>query len=81
MSFHLSKVVEVEWYDANGLSRWHDIKDYINHDVLLCKTAGYLLKRTNKAITIVLTQADNADLNQAMCIPIGWIKRYRVLRA
>lgn len=79
-NFVLDSLVEVEWHDACGKSNWCDISEYEDHAPILCKTAGYLVSKTTDKITIALTQAENQDVNQAISIPAGWIRKIRTLK-
>ena len=78
--FPLSKIVEVEWVDACGQAGWRDIAVYNDLIPAACKTAGYLLKRSKNEIILSLTQNDQHDLNQCICIPASWIVKVRKLK-
>ena len=78
--FPLPKLVEVEWLDACGSGGWKDISVYNSLTPMPCKTAGYLLKRNKAEITIALTQSQDKDINQCICIPTGWITKIRKLK-
>ena len=78
--FPLHKVVEVHWNDACSMSGWRDISQYRTHKPSSVVSVGYLLKKTKKVVTLVMTQGEEDDCNGAMAIPVPWITKYRVLR-
>ena len=80
LKWPLHKIVEVEWADASAFSGWRDISVYVKHTAANCKSCGYLLQKTKTTITIALSQCDNDDLDQAICIPLAWIKKITVIR-
>ena len=76
----LTKIVEVSWYDANGRGGWADRQDYESHGPAKIISVGYLLKRTKKFITLVGSQGEGDDVNQAMSIPMPWCSKIRIIR-
>ena len=81
MSFKLDTIVEVEWNDANSRSSWSGLDVYLAHDVAKCRTVGYLLKKSKKSITLVMSQSEeDCDCNAAMSIPMPWVTKFRVVR-
>lgn len=73
-------IVEVEWTDASGKSRWGQLEEYLAHHPHPCRTAGYLIRRTKEEILIALTQSEDGQLNGAIAIPIQWVKKIKILR-
>ncbi len=68
------KLVEIEWEDSRlPTSEWQFIKNANISTICKCKTVGYLIKRTNKKITVAQSIGDlNSNLSQAngiMTIP------------
>lgn len=80
MKYTLNKLVEVEWRDACGRSSWQDISDYLDLAPIQCKTAGYVLNKTEHFITIASTQSITSDINGAISIPVPWVKKIRTLK-
>jgi hypothetical protein len=77
----LTKVVEVQWFDANARMGWGSAAEYARHDIAPVLTSGYLFKEDDKQVIIVSSQgADWDDINGAIAIPKSWIAKIKVLR-
>lgn len=71
--------VIVEWEDANARGGWSSKENYEEHTTVECSTVGFLLKRTQKEIVLVFTQADE-DCLQGLAIPAAWVHKVRRLK-
>ncbi len=47
------KLVKVIWEDAASMDSWQDLEDYDMGDDYIVETIGFLVKKTNKHITVV----------------------------
>jgi len=70
----IRKIVRVDWIDTCSQDEWtcaHEI------DILpiTCHSVGYLIKRTNKAITLSATMGDHGANCQYITIPKGCISK------
>ena len=74
--------VEITWIDAYAPlpDGWEKTKKGIGNckNVLVCKTVGWLLKRTKKAVIICHTYNPQMTLGR-LHIPIGCIKKIKKL--
>lgn len=78
--YPLREIVEVEWVDSAARGRWGSVEEYQKHDVVMCRTAGYLLKKTKRAVTIIQSQHTDDGLCDAMAIPTKAVTRIRRLK-
>ena len=78
----LRKIIEIEWLDSNGQSRWAALSEYKKHTVADCKTIGYLLTQNKKEVVLMFTQSpcNDGDGNGAMAIPRGCITKIKRLK-
>ena len=72
-------IVEIEWIDSSGASGWQSPEDAQKCNISQCRSAGYLLRKTKTAITIVQNMADVGLVDMQMDIPIVAVKSIRVL--
>ena len=84
----MTKIVLVEWYDAqSGSSEWKEMKDVISLKPALGKTLGYLVGegKVDKMHYIVVCPhivgiGDKAvDGDGELAIPKAWVKKITVL--
>ena len=75
----LTKIVEVRWRDACTMSGWREAVKYMEHTPMDITTAGYLLKDTKSAITIVQSQSADGDFNDCITVPKDWVIKMRVI--
>jgi hypothetical protein len=78
--FPLKELVEVEWVDSAARGRWGSVEEYRKHDVVTCRTAGYLLSKTKRAVTIIQSQHTDDGLSDAMSIPTCAVLKLRRLK-
>lgn len=75
------QLVFVEWEDSYGCSsRWQDINPDGEPKVLLCKSVGWMIRKTKRCIVVIphMTANDVADTRQGcgdMTIPTAAIRR------
>ncbi|MFQ5937398.1 MAG: hypothetical protein ACE5LB_13425 [Acidiferrobacterales bacterium] len=79
------KLVRVEWYDAANNSRWEDAEEARDREPPLIVSAGYLLKKSPKYVTIATSHdfdcpQSRAEVMGALVIPRGCVKRIKCLR-
>ena len=72
-------IVLVEWVDIAMLhGTWHDRSAMEEHDIVACRSVGYVGKLTKKKI--VLYASEGRDLvSHVDALPIGVIRSIRVL--
>lgn len=72
-----SKILYVEWIDANSSVGWQG-KDEIEKDakVSRCYSIGYVIKETKEEIVIATTVSDD-EANCWIAIPKDWIRKRR----
>lgn len=84
----MTKIVLVEWYDAqSGSSEWKEMKEVISLKPALGKTVGYLVSegKVDKMHYIVVCPhivgiGDKAvDGDGELAIPKAWVKKITVL--
>ena len=81
MNYKLNKPpIEVYWSDACSSVGWETLEDCKLLKPMECKTVGYLVQKTNEALTIALTQSIDGGVNGAIAIPTKWIKKIRTLK-
>ncbi len=80
LKFPLNKIVEVEWSDACGYSKWDGLEEYEELAPMPCKTVGYLLTQTKTKVTVMSTQSEDRGGNGGLSIPTPWITKIRVLK-
>lgn len=78
--YPLTAIVEVEWVDSAARGHWDSIEEYRKHDIVTCRTAGYLLKKNKRAVTIIQSQHAESGLSDAMAIPMRAVTRIRRLK-
>lgn len=77
----MKELLEVHWHDACTTSLWRSRKDYLElAEPVHCRTVGYLLKKTKRSLTLIMTQGNNDDINGSMTIPRDWIQKITTLR-
>lgn len=71
----------VEWEDAfNGNHVWFDVDSApTDPEPVIVTTVGFELSRTKKRLTLVMSVADNHTACDAFTIPVGMIRKQRVL--
>lgn len=75
--------VFVEWRDAADVGDgWVCVDDFEDDDVAPCGvvSVGWLLSRTESAVLLALSIAENGDARQTFIVPASAIKTMRVLR-
>lgn len=75
-------IVEVEWEDSSGYEGWHSKAEHIAAGVGVCRSTGYLLKSSRKAITLVQSLDDRGKhfkVADSINIPRGAVKAMRKL--
>lgn len=84
------KLVMVEWEDsARPISDWQWIVDYSLPEIILCRSVGYLISDTDKAIALAPNLGDITQEKAQACgifriprraiIRISELKRYFIL--
>ena len=69
-------MVYVEWVDSAGMAGWHRIEhtpDY--HDPLECQSAGFLIHKDQKSITLALQLTNSGQVGELMTIPRQCVRR------
>ena len=74
------QLVEVEWTDAQIGGGWNTRERYADKGIAKCRTAGYLLVRDKRSITIMQNVCDDGTVSDSMTIPAGCVKRVRRLK-
>ena len=78
--------VLVEWEDSYGCSaRWEEIPDGGDPEAMLCRSLGWISRKTNKVVVVVPDWAENERLGIKqgcgdMVIPLRAIRRIRKVR-
>ena len=70
------KVVMVEWVDSTSESGWthdHDL------DLSICKTVGFLVKKTKDKIVLIQSISDNDNVDNKFAVPRVCIKSIKEL--
>ena len=74
------KMVLVTWVDSINGSGWCSVKTYKRQKASACYTAGFMLKRSKKAITVIQSlDPDNDNGCAAITIPTGCILKVEEL--
>ena len=72
------QIVEVEWIDSCRTDGWHDQQDF---GPALCRSAGYLLAKTEDKVTLALSLGDDTEhVCQTMTIPRVAVRKIRRLK-
>ena len=79
MKMAKDKLVLVKWEDAGSRSKWTD-KNAEEMNLIICRSVGYLLKKTAKKVIIYATRNDQNDIGDQTCIPRGCVKSIRNIR-
>jgi hypothetical protein len=82
MKIKLPIKMEIEWVDSCSSKGWgtrdYHIKDYAESH---CRTIGYLVERTKKAISLAQSLSDDTkNLADVMSIPVVSIKKVKILK-
>lgn len=73
------RVEFIQWYDASSDHGWQETKDVTPHKALTY-SVGFVVKETKQAIVLANTwDQESETCNCIMTIPIGMIKRRRVM--
>lgn len=72
-------IVEVVWLDAVADSTWTDIEAVKNHGVVEVSTVGYLLKKDERQVTLLMTKGDEC-VQGYFVIPAGCITEIKQLK-
>ncbi len=68
-------VVLVEWEDYRRTEpSWQWIEDFKPWEISICKTIGYLINETDKALYIAQTTADDEQMAGVITIPLSAVK-------
>lgn len=69
-------LVVVEWVDAATSNEWTDGADPDLHEPVPCRTAGFLIRRTRKSLTVAGTigaAPGDGEVNAVTVIPRPWV--------
>lgn len=69
----IGDIVEVKFFDIEDDNSWISLKKAENAKPILCKSTGYLLKETDKYITIISVVSEDAGCGYRLTIPRGVI--------
>lgn len=72
-------IVEVSWLDACVQGKWGRKDDYLKEGPMLCRTAGYLLKKDKSVVIIVQSQSVAGGVADSMTIPRSCVTKIRRL--
>jgi hypothetical protein len=81
----LDSLVYLEWEDSNGCSRnWEDLPEVGEPEVAVCKSVGWVFRKSDRVVVIVphLAQSAKLGINQGcgdMTIPLAAILRVNKL--
>lgn len=76
-------LVVVEWIDAESRhAGWERAADALREAGKWCQntTAGYLLRRDDKAVMLVMNVSNNGDVSDTFTIPAGWVTKVRRIK-
>ena len=73
------RLVEVHWIDSYSSSGWKGHATPEN-DSLACRTAGYLVRRDKRGVTLAMNIDEQGHTGEWMHIPARCIKRLRGLK-
>lgn len=74
------KLAEVTWVDACVRGGWDLLDEYERAaHTSVCKTAGYILKRTRNEIVLIQSMSDKRHVSDSMTIPAKCIHKVRLL--
>jgi len=75
------KLVIVEWVDAASYSSWSDESNLIaSSGTLRITTAGFLVRKTKKVVTVALNYDEQGRLADAISIPANSITKITAVR-
>jgi hypothetical protein len=64
------KIIIIEWEDSRRPNpSWQWIEDFAPQEVCICKTIGYLIKSTNKALYVAQSITDDNQMAGVITIP------------
>jgi hypothetical protein len=69
-------LVVVEWLDAATTGEWTHAADPSLHEPVPCRTAGFLIRRTRKSLTVASTigaTLGDGEVNAVTVIPRPWV--------
>lgn len=78
--FPRMQLVEVEWIDSAARGRWASREDYEKHDIVTCRSVGYVVKRSARAVVLVQSQSADGDCSDGMAIPRAAVTKVRRLK-
>lgn len=79
--FRSKELLEVEWEDAGGGSRWVDEKEIKpNEHVCITRTVGWKINSNRKYLTVASTRSSSGDCCDRTTIPRSYIKSIRRIK-
>ncbi len=74
-------IVEIEWVDTATLRGWRSLDSHRNSGLLVCKSAGYLIKKTTKEVQIIQSFSEEDQFTESITIPRSCVKSIKILKA
>jgi hypothetical protein len=71
-------LVEIKWWDAQTAHGWEE-EETIEVDIPLVTTIGFLIKDTDKGVTVASSICADKQSNARISIPLGMIVERRML--
>jgi len=80
MIYRYPPLVEIEWDDACGHSKWFDLEGWSDKLPIRIRTIGFMLQKTKVMIQLAGSMRKNGIVGDLFIIPAGCVVNIRKLK-